>query len=144
MSFIKEINELHISLKSTIFCLVCIMPFWYVDIFLFDNILINTTPFYVPIIFSFCFSLVWFMVNLIITVFIKDILPKTMNATFIPFFIAALLAITWLSGATYIAYMLKWHLLTFVNVLFCSYIIRQIFWTVITTVISRRAYKNKT
>ncbi|MHB8259935.1 MAG: hypothetical protein ACYDCN_09040 [Bacteroidia bacterium] len=60
MSILKDLNESHISIKSVVLSLLVIMPFWFVAIFLFHRVFFNSVPIYIPIVFSFCFSLINF------------------------------------------------------------------------------------
>ena len=55
--FLVFIQDLHHSLKFTIYSMCAIMPFWYVALYMFCTKLFYGF-FYVPIAFSFCLTLV--------------------------------------------------------------------------------------
>lgn len=66
MSWIKDIDELSPTVKSFLICMACLMPFWYISIFIFNPILFNYHNTYLILSFSFCFSLLWYMVSLLL------------------------------------------------------------------------------
>ena len=84
MSIIKEINELHLSLKTVLLSLVTILPFWYLSISILNINYINTNQIQIPIILSLCLTVCYYVLNLAITHFLgfidginKDNKPKT-------------------------------------------------------------------
>jgi hypothetical protein len=64
MTIIKDLNELHISLKSFIIGLAFLMPFCYIDVYLFNPKLITEEPIQIGVVLSFCFSFVLLLFNL--------------------------------------------------------------------------------
>ena len=79
MGWIKELSELSPRIKSFVISMICLMPFWYICIFLFNPIIFskpNCEPnFYLTIPLSFCFSILWYIFSLAlngITLFILN------------------------------------------------------------------------
>lgn len=64
MSWIRDLDELSPTVKSFLICMACLMPFWYISIFIFNPVLFNNHNTYLILSFSFCFSLLWYMVSL--------------------------------------------------------------------------------
>ena len=57
MSFVKDIADLHIGLRTVLISILFVMPFWYIDIYLFGHTFFVNAPFYVPIVLSFCLAI---------------------------------------------------------------------------------------
>lgn len=119
MSFLKDLNEFHISLKSFIISIVFIMPFWYVDLFLFKRDFFTTSPFYVPIAFSFCLSVIWFIFhafNSSVMIYINELIMKRNKKQEFAFLsvLASLFSICWLSLLTFIFYLTKLSFLSLI------------------------------
>lgn len=75
MSALKEFNELHPNIKTVCIGLALLMPFWYLDIYLFSRIPIDKNI-QIPIVISFCLSICWFALNTATYVlFITSIAP---------------------------------------------------------------------
>lgn len=75
MSLIQDFEKLHITVKTSALTILSQMPFFFIAIYLFNKKLIKNigdNPFYdVDFFFlisvSFCLSLTWFAMNLILT-----------------------------------------------------------------------------
>ena len=63
MSYLKDITELHVSLRSFIFAIAIAMPFWYFDLYLFHYDFFKITPIQLPVVAAFCLTLVWVAAN---------------------------------------------------------------------------------
>ncbi|HWY09841.1 MAG TPA: hypothetical protein VN026_00880 [Bacteroidia bacterium] len=79
MSWIKDLDELSPSVKSFILCMACLMPFWYVSIFIFNHVLFNFHNQYLIMSLSFCFSLLWYMVSLLLNFIFILIYSRVFN-----------------------------------------------------------------
>lgn len=65
MSFLKDFNEYHFSIKTAVFCIAIYMPFWYLDTYLLARWYVDQTPMQLPIVISFCISIVWYIATLV-------------------------------------------------------------------------------
>jgi hypothetical protein len=133
MSIIKDINELHINLRTVILSVATLMPFWYLDIFLFSQ---NTETFNrieIPIIMSFCLSVTFFGIN-VVSIFLSMQYHKINTAkkdNTVDLVVALTYAIMSLSLWTIIWYFSKWNfsifalsLFGFMGVKICYYRVR--------------------
>jgi hypothetical protein len=80
MSIIKDLNELHIELKSALISIFFVMPFWFVALYLLDRQFIISNVFYIPLIFSFCLSICTLVpMHLITFNYFKNVLIQQMK-----------------------------------------------------------------
>ena len=63
MSIVKEFNDMHISYKLGTIAIVIIMPFWYLDLFLFCRSISLDKNIQISIVVSFCLSVCWLTIN---------------------------------------------------------------------------------
>lgn len=61
MSVVKDLNELHFTIKTFVIGLIITMPFWYLDIYLFAPWFTKANPIHIPIIVAFCLSIGWLL-----------------------------------------------------------------------------------
>lgn len=66
MSLLSEIKELHISQILIIIIIATTMPFFYLDIYFLKNSLFTSSPLQIPIIISFCMSVCWYGIGLLL------------------------------------------------------------------------------
>jgi hypothetical protein len=67
---LTDLNKFFSTLSPTrlfLTAIVVIAAFWYLNIFLFDRQLISSERFHVPFILSFCLSVLWNLVTLVIS-----------------------------------------------------------------------------
>ena len=64
MSWIKDVNELSPRVKNFIISMVCLIPFWYIIIYLFAPDIFKDTDMFLKAPLSFCFSVLWYLVSL--------------------------------------------------------------------------------
>lgn len=60
MSVLKEFDDLHITVKTICIGLALLMPFWYLDLFLFSHLPFDKA-YQIPVVISFCLSICWFV-----------------------------------------------------------------------------------
>ncbi|MGZ3901792.1 MAG: hypothetical protein ACXVDC_15805, partial [Bacteroidia bacterium] len=84
MSFIKDISDLHINYKSCIVAMAIVMPFWYLSIYFEGRAFFNDSPIYIPIVASFCFSVLALSLSLVSLIinFFADNKRKTKKEQF--------------------------------------------------------------
>ena len=63
MSIISEINNLHVNTRSILLLIVMTSPFWYATIFVISPTLITQYPFYISLVFSYCFTVCWLIIS---------------------------------------------------------------------------------
>jgi len=63
MSLIKDVNELQLTVKAFVINVACVLPFWYMDLFIFQRSWFTFYPFYIPMVFAFCLTLVSYIPN---------------------------------------------------------------------------------
>lgn len=64
MSLFDGFDKLHIEIKGFIIGTLLIAPLWFVSIYLFHRGFFNSSPVYLPIVFSYCLTLCFSMPNL--------------------------------------------------------------------------------
>jgi hypothetical protein len=64
MGFVKDMHELDTGTKYLLVSMICIMPFWYIAIWIFDPVLFNKGSLYLIFALSFCFTLILYLLNL--------------------------------------------------------------------------------
>ena len=57
MSLIKDINELHFTIKSIIIPVAVITPFWYAVLVIFKPEFISSQPIHIPIVIATCMTI---------------------------------------------------------------------------------------
>jgi len=63
MSIIKDINDLHITLRFLVLFICFTSPFFYLDIYFLKNSLFISAPNYLLIVMAFCMSIAWYFGN---------------------------------------------------------------------------------
>jgi hypothetical protein len=66
MGIIKELDDLPKATKNFIVCILGLMPFWYISIFIFNTHLYYHAEVYLLLSLSFCFSLLWYVVSIVL------------------------------------------------------------------------------
>lgn len=126
MSVLKEINDLHISSKTIIISLSVILPFWYLSIILLKLSYVENNQIHIPIVLSVCLTLIYYTLNLLITV-IYDILENQLKNKKINFdndefvtisVITCIVSILWMSLLLFIGYYFDWKLLSYIKIVF--------------------------
>jgi hypothetical protein len=64
MGFIADLNNLSPRIKNFVISIGCLMPFWYLCVFLFNPSLFLNSKLDLLIPLSFCFSVLWYLVSL--------------------------------------------------------------------------------
>jgi hypothetical protein len=77
MSYLKDVLELHISLRSFIIAIAIAMPFWYFDLYLFHYDFFKITPIQLPVVASFCLTFVWISANFMCSIIWVSIIEKS-------------------------------------------------------------------
>lgn len=73
MSIVKDLNELHFTLKTVVIGIIITMPFWYLDIYLFAPWFTKANPIHIPIIVAFCLSIGWLLLGVLFMDTFNDI-----------------------------------------------------------------------
>lgn len=61
----NDIKKLDIYGKASIISIALMFPFWYISLYLFGKNFYNDSDLYLRIIFALCFSIMYYMYNLI-------------------------------------------------------------------------------
>jgi hypothetical protein len=117
MTFFSEFNKLHFSVKSVFISILCVIPFYFVSIYLFqENLIIPfkgkyfyLNEFDILYIFSVCFvlSLTWVISNIFLSLGISSIAEKVLKEEGdieIPFILTFIYSICYLSSAILVNY----------------------------------------
>lgn len=117
MSYLKDVAELHISLRSFIIAIVIAMPFWYFDLYLFHNEFFKITPIQLPFVAAFCLTLVWVSVNFICSIIWVNVIEKS-EANSQPdiesrFFVLVFSSVFYTAILTFIGYIFNMNLKCF-------------------------------
>ena len=64
MEWIKELDELSPRIKNFLISISCLIPFWYLCVYLFNPFLFFHSNLYLIIPLTFCLSLLWYLVSL--------------------------------------------------------------------------------
>lgn len=68
MSWIKDLSELSPRIKNFIISMICLMPFWYICIYIFSPVIFFNSILYLTIPLAFCLSLLWYLVSLVLNI----------------------------------------------------------------------------
>jgi hypothetical protein len=98
----SDFLKIHYSARAVIIGIALLMPFWYIDIYLFDKRFFNTSQFYIPIVFSFCLSISYLILNSFFAIFYLAALERTYD----PFEGAVIISIPLISIFTYSSYVI--------------------------------------
>jgi len=142
MSIVKDINELHIGVKSSILTVLCQMPFFFISIFLLkhelvDNIssnILSDMNFYYLLSLCFCFSLTWFSLSL------ADTLAKTTSEPHELYIASLLQSIVYLCIVIAVSYFIKANFRQFIGWSY-TYIIFRVVWVFISMLVVRKVKK---
>lgn len=117
MTFFSEFNKLHFSVKTVFISVLCVIPFYFVSIYLFqENLIIPfkgkyfyLNEFDVIYIFCVCFvlSLTWVISNIFLSVGINSIAEKILKEETdieIPFILTFIYSIGYLSSSILVNY----------------------------------------
>jgi len=151
MSIVKDINELHIGVKSSILTVLCQMPFFFISIFLLkhelvDNIssnILSDMNFYYLLSLCFCFSLTWFFINIILvflSLSLADTLAKTTSEPHELYIASLLQSIVYLCIVIAVSYFIKANFRQFIGWSY-TYIIFRVVWVFISMLVVRKVKK---
>lgn len=139
MSLIKDINDLHLSVKSITIGLVLLMPFWYLNIYLLAPWYVEKAPIQLPIIIAFCLSVGWLMTSMLFSysLFLKVAIQQKVysdqeNYDHPIYLLSVIIALCALMPLSFVAYTFKWSLWMLVYASFLA--------TAITTIIALIRY----
>jgi hypothetical protein len=93
---LKFLDKLDIFSKTTIVSIAVLMPFWYASIYLFNRQLFTDSELYLKIVFSFCFAITWYFVNVMFLLIDQAILKREIELGRI-FKISSFLSVLYLS-----------------------------------------------
>lgn len=151
MGVIEDINKLHPTLRSLLIGIGFILPFWYVDIYLFNTQLFVSVPFYLPIAFAFCFSILWIGLNILLILTFFEMLFKVPYEIFednkkdtkdsFPFVVVY--SLITLCVFTLIGYVYGSSLFGFLELCFFAVISQMIIWILIRALYESKKKKNK-
>jgi len=100
---IKDFDKLDVYSKSTIATLLMLFPFWYIFIYLFNKPFYKESDVLLKVLFSFCFSVIWYFFNIFI--FLVDLQIYKKEATMpIVFKFAGLRCVGYLSLYIFLAF----------------------------------------
>ena len=132
MTLIKDLNELDLRFRAAIIGVALTMPFWFLDIFIFENKLIINYAIYIPVVLSFCIAVNAFLMSIIsLSIFTGAVYDEIdegkKDMTFIMSF---LFIIAWNSLVTVICYLnncnFKQFLATYFIIAFVKIILSSI------------------
>ena len=126
MSWIKDIEELPTIKKAFVISIPIVTPFWFLSIFLFQHKFFLENDFYVIAIFSFCLTIIWYLINFLLSFIIAYFFDKNtdMEAQLVA---CGAYSIGYLSMTIFISYLLKLEFNTFFYLCF-SFILFRILW----------------
>jgi hypothetical protein len=137
MSFIQEFSKWHIGLKASVLTIAAQMPFFFISIYLFKRELIErVTSFltdmdlYFIISIAFCFSLTWFFMNVVLTLFatfVGDKMTKSKSDSKDIFYLSSIYSIGYLCLAIALNYKLHFSFQKFIFLAY-SFLIFRILW----------------
>ncbi len=138
MSFeFKDFDKLDLYSKTSIISIVVLMPFWYASIYLFGNHFFINSDLLLKIVFSFCFSISWYFINVLLFVFEQSIKVDISDNLVNLFKGAGMISVYYLCFVIVIAYSLNIH--SYVSFLKTAYYFLIIPY--ITTIIVELIYK---
>jgi len=147
MSYLEDFNKLNTSTKGTIIIIACLMPFFIVSLYLFMPALFSpSVQFYIPLSFSICLSISWYLMTILLTILIVEFIDRLMNTKtdlIETFFITGVLSICYLSTIIIICFFCNSKFRYFVLIAYC-YIVFRILWVLlVSSIYKRRAKKQK-
>ena len=66
MSLVSDLNQLSPPIKNFLISMSCLMPFWYICIYLFNPFLFSHSKLDLLIPLTFCFSLLWYLISFVL------------------------------------------------------------------------------
>ena len=106
---------------------IAIMPFWYMNLYLFKNDFFTKSPIQMPIIISFCLTIVYLIINGVITLCIQKLAHSPRNA-----FMFSLGSISILSFTTFMEYIFKFNFSYYLGWIFGIGIIKAVIFMELT------------
>jgi len=84
MSYVNDFFKLDFPTKATVIGICLLMPFWYIDIYLFHRQFFSNAPIYLPIVFSFCLTVCWLIPCYCIATImsIQEVMKEAFKGTF--------------------------------------------------------------
>lgn len=123
MGIVEEVNKLHVTLKSIIISMVLTMPFWYLNLYFFKNDFFLSSPIQIPIIISFCLSVVWTGLHFLSASSFEIAFMKKQNTNSDSkiegtVLLAVIVSLMWIAIYTFLTYYFKW---SFMNLFYISF-----------------------
>jgi hypothetical protein len=84
MSYVNDFFKLDFPTKATVIGICLLMPFWYIDIYLFHRQFFSKAPIYLPIVFSFCLTVCWLIPCYCIAtiMIVQEVIKEAFKGTF--------------------------------------------------------------
>ncbi len=131
MSYLKDVAELHVSLRSFITAIAIAMPFWYFDLYLFHYDFFKVTPIQLPVVASFCLTLVWVSANFMCSIIWVSVIEKSEPSKKPDienrFFISIFSSVFYTALLTFIGYIFNMDFKCFLKTAACVIAIRFVF-----------------
>lgn len=131
LKFLEEFKKLHVSLKTIVLAIIVLLPFWYIDLYIFKKGFVSKDYFQpIPIIITFCFCTTWFAFNFISAFLFSIYISKSSISDGFSFeiLISIFFSLIHLIIPSYIAYKLKIDFENLIDFLFGWTLIRIISW----------------
>jgi hypothetical protein len=147
MGFLKEFNDLHVTVKSLAISIGALMPFVYLSIVLFAQGYIMNYQFQVPVVISFCVATIWYLIHAFsLSLFdessnnnlIKD---KSTRHIMTPL-LSTLSSIFWISFLMLVAYLNKWGFFKMLTIGASIALIRILFYRFIIWISPKARVEN--
>lgn len=147
MSVLKDIVELHVSLKSLIFALAISLPFWYFNLYLFHYDFFSTAPIQLPVVAAFCLTIVWVSANFLCSIIWISFFEKY-DSTAKPnienrFLISVLSSVFYTAFLTFIGYYLNLNIIGLLKTASSIILIRFLFGLIFSSFSKKIEIKKK-
>lgn len=135
----KGFNELHITLRGLLTGIILVCPFWYLDLYLFKLDYFESQYIQIPVIASFCLTVVWLLLNHISALCFDEYIfegvdqikghapvehPRVVS-------FGVVFSVLHLAFISYITYYFKWSFSFLIYLSFSSVLIRIVFWRIV-------------
>lgn len=74
--FLDDFRKQHVDVRAFIIGVLLITPMWYIGICLFHKPFFQTAPIYLPIVFSYCLTICFTIVNVLIAFVLTDAVER--------------------------------------------------------------------
>jgi len=126
MSWISDIEQLPDIKKAFVISIPVVTPFWFISIFLFKHSFYLHNEFYIIALFSYCLTILWYLMNLVLSVVIAYFIGKATDRES-QLVACGAYSICYLAILIFVSYLLKLDFLTFIYCCF-GYIVFRILW----------------